>query len=139
MPENQLETIEPQECRELLRQSSIGRVAVALPGEGPHVVPVNFVVVDDLVVFRTDPGTKRYLMRQFPISVQVDQVDPFHRTGWSVLVKGTARELEPSEVVGVDVERWTGGGVHWMALPTSHISGRRITLPELPISSRGYL
>ena len=42
------------ECRELLSAGLVGRVAVCTP-VGPHVVPVNYAVVDDDVVIRTSP------------------------------------------------------------------------------------
>jgi uncharacterized protein len=52
-----LEVIDPDECRRLLAGDEIGRLAVA-DGGAPTVVPVNYVVDGDAVVFRTAPGTK---------------------------------------------------------------------------------
>jgi nitroimidazol reductase NimA-like FMN-containing flavoprotein (pyridoxamine 5'-phosphate oxidase superfamily) len=52
-----LDEIERDECLELLATQSIGRLAV--PDHGyypPHIVPVNFALDDDKVVFRSDSG-----------------------------------------------------------------------------------
>jgi hypothetical protein len=46
--------IPPDECRELLDAGLVGRVAVSTP-MGPHIVPVNYAVVDDCIVLRTSP------------------------------------------------------------------------------------
>ncbi len=43
-----------QECLQLLSHEEVARVAVCTP-TGPHIVPVNYVVVDDAIVFRTAP------------------------------------------------------------------------------------
>jgi nitroimidazol reductase NimA-like FMN-containing flavoprotein (pyridoxamine 5'-phosphate oxidase superfamily) len=137
--ERELQTIDADECWELLRQSTVGRLAVALPSEGPHVVPVNYAVFDEMIVFRTDPGTKVHLLRQFPVSFEVDQVDTFHRTGWSVVVKGVAHELDAEETAEYQLERWVGGGAHWLGVRADAITGRRIALLPGPSSQPGYL
>src|SRR4028119_720576 len=43
-----------EDCAELLRAGVIGRVAVSTP-TGPHIVPVNYVVMDDAIIVRTTP------------------------------------------------------------------------------------
>ena len=46
--------LSPDECRELLCAGLVGRIAMCTP-VGPHIVPVNYGVVDDSVVLRTSP------------------------------------------------------------------------------------
>src|SRR5437899_746207 len=104
-----LEELALGECLELLASSSVGRVAVGIPGEAPLVVPVNYVVDGDVVVFRSDPGTKVNALREGPVSFELDQVDPTHRSGWSVLVQGVAYEATEAEIREVDLESWVPG------------------------------
>ena len=49
-----LRELEPSECLELLRTRSVGRVAFCAE-DGPVVLPVNYVVHEGDVVFRTSP------------------------------------------------------------------------------------
>lgn len=133
----ELEEIPCDECLKLLRTMSIGRIAVAPPGGPPLVIPINYVIDGDDVVFRTDPGTKLDLLRGLPVSFQVDLIDPFHRTGWSVLIQGMAVETIPAEV---DPRPWADGPKqHWIRITPGAITGRRLQLPECPVDCRGYL
>jgi nitroimidazol reductase NimA-like FMN-containing flavoprotein (pyridoxamine 5'-phosphate oxidase superfamily) len=132
-----LERLSREECLQLLSTVSVGRVAVAEPGGPPLVVPVNYVVDGDVIVFRSDPGSKLDALREHPASFQVDLIDPFHRTGWSVLVQGVAYETSPAQV---NVEPWDRGPkAHWVRIFPGAISGRRLRLPEVPPDPRGYL
>jgi nitroimidazol reductase NimA-like FMN-containing flavoprotein (pyridoxamine 5'-phosphate oxidase superfamily) len=132
-----LERLSREECFQLLATMSIGRVAVAQPGGAPLVLPVNFAVEGDVIVLRTDPGSKLDALRQHPASFQVDLIDPVRRTGWSVLVQGISYETSPASV---EVESWDGGPkAHWIRIFPGAITGRRLRLPELPADTRGYL
>ncbi len=131
-----LQVLTAEECLGLLATASVGRVAVALPGGPPLVVPVNYAVEADVIVFRTDPGTKLYALREHPASFQVDSIDPFHRTGWSVLIQGFAYETSPADV---DVDPWDSGPKdHWVRIFPGAITGRRILLPPTELDPRGY-
>jgi hypothetical protein len=131
-----LEPLTREECLEFLATASVGRVAVALPGGPPLVLPVNFVLDRDVIVFRSDPGSKLDALREHPASFQVDSIDPFHRTGWSVLIQGFAYETSP---VDVDLDPWdTGPKAHWVRIFAGGITGRRLTLPEVEMDPRGY-
>src|SRR5215217_2525210 len=89
-----LRELNEHECRELIGSRSVGRVAF-VDTTGPAVLPVNFVVADDAVVFRTSPHNEmaRHLDGQ-PVAFEVDHVDDFTQSGWSVLVRGTGRFVE---------------------------------------------
>ena len=135
-----LEEIELEECLALVAASSVGRLAVSVPGGPPLVVPVNYVLEGEVVVFRTDEGTKLSALRGHPVSFQVDWVDDNHRTGWSVLIQGTAVEATEDEVGHLRVEPWPGGERHhWIRVVPDKVTGRRIRLPEIIRDSRGYL
>lgn len=131
-----LEPLTREECLELLATASVGRVAVALPGGPPLVLPVNFALDGDVVVFRSDPGSKLDALREHPASFQVDFIDPFHRTGWSVLIQGFAYETSPADV---EVGPWDAGPkAHWVRIFAGAITGRRLTLPVVELDPRGY-
>ena len=67
-----LDELTVDECYELLASLTIGRVAVNVDKLGPLVVPVNFVLDGEVVVFRTDEGTKLRLLDKGPITFEVD-------------------------------------------------------------------
>src|SRR5829696_7237901 len=82
---------------DLLGRSPVGRIGV-LVDSAPEIYPVNFVVDDRTIVFRTDAGTKLASLGRNPsVCFQVDGIDPENRTGWSVLVKGRAEEVRNAE------------------------------------------
>ena len=135
-----LEPIPRDECLSLLAAMAVGRLAIASPGAPPLVVPVNYVLDGEVVVFRSDPGEKIFLLRGSPASFQIDQIDPSRRTGWSVLVQGAAYEATPGEVEHLHIEPWAPGEKsHWVRIVPASITGRRITLPELRRDEKGYL
>lgn len=134
-PRGDLEVLEREACLQLLRTAPVGRVAVAVPGEAPLVVPVNFLLVEDRIVFRTDYGTvfRQAVLAEGPVSFQVDAVDVATRTGWSVLVQGRATEVGEWEASGLPLRPWASGSkAHWVQLEARSVTGRRLVLPELP-------
>jgi len=138
-----LEELDREECLRLLATQSLGRVAMAEPGYAPHVVPVNYVMLRDSVVFRSDRGTKLRLLNTGPVSFEVDFADPFHRTGWSVLIQGLAYEASDWEMEQEDLhlEPYAPGKKSsWVRIVPNSITGRRVRLPEGPgPDPRGYL
>jgi len=50
------EALAPNECWDLLRTADVGRLAAAVANR-PDIFPVNFVVDNASVVFRTAEGT----------------------------------------------------------------------------------
>ena len=138
-PEVELIEIAREECLVLLRAFSVGRVAIASPSGSVLVVPVNYLVDGDVIVFRTDPGEKLDRLHEQPASFQIDFIDPFHHTGWSVLVRGTAYRASDVEVEHLDIKSWAGGDKpHWVRVVPLEITGRRLVTPQLPLDLRGY-
>src|SRR6476469_7298171 len=83
-----LEILTHDECVDMLRTNSLGRIAVRI-GEAPAILPVSYGLLDDDIVFRTDPGSKlsAALMRVM-VAFEVDDLDAASRTGSSVVVTG---------------------------------------------------
>lgn len=126
-----LEIITPPECWDLLGQHRVGRLAV-LGGHGPEIYPVNYALDGRAVVFRTDRGTALAgLSRWSSVAFEIDHVDPVDRTGWSVLVKGDAREVtDPDGLrslrrLPLDVWR-VGDAPHWVRIVPTEVTGRRL-------------
>ena len=124
-----------QECFALLAGQRLGRV-VLVDDRGPLALPVNFVVDQHSVLFRTDEGTKLAVAsRGARVAFEVDGTDAATRTGWSVLVRGEAVEVtDPAELERVrqlPLSPWAPGAMprYVRILPTA-LTGRRIALPE---------
>ncbi|MDN5763301.1 MAG: pyridoxamine 5'-phosphate oxidase family protein [Microlunatus sp.] len=78
------------ECLALLRSHPIGRVGWN-SSEGQQILPVTYVLRDGDIVFRTSAyGALSELREPHPVAFEVDDFDIATRTGWSVLVQGTA-------------------------------------------------
>ena len=105
----------------------------------PFVVPVNYRLSADTIVFRTDAGTKLDSLQRHPVAFQIDAIDPLERSGWSVLVRGIAHEVTPEELESVQVEPWVGPRAHLIQLVPRSISGRRIRLSSATYEPGGYL
>jgi nitroimidazol reductase NimA-like FMN-containing flavoprotein (pyridoxamine 5'-phosphate oxidase superfamily) len=138
----ELTELTADDCYALLGTQPVGRLAVPDGVQGPLVVPVNFLLDGDVIVFRTDMGTKVRALRQGPVSFQVDFIDWIHHTGWSVLARGVAYEATHWEVEHLDLDPWAEGDkTHWIRLIVDDITGRRLQPSDLalPTDDRGYL
>jgi nitroimidazol reductase NimA-like FMN-containing flavoprotein (pyridoxamine 5'-phosphate oxidase superfamily) len=135
-----MERLSRDECFALLRQLTIGRVAVNAGHGAPIVLPVNFALVGEIVVFRTDEGTRLVRARQHPASFQADAFDPVHHGGWSVLIQGVAQDATDDEIEEARIEPWAPGPKdHWMRIVPVLVSGRRLVLGASPPDLRAYL
>ena len=120
------------ECLELLRGGTVGRVAIGAP-DGPHIVPVNYTVAGETVYVRTTPysvlGTYG---RNTLVAFEVDQVDEDQQLGWSVVARGRCNAvLDPSELRRITHEAnplpWASGHrTLVLALQWREITGRRL-------------
>ncbi len=93
------EILDESECWELLDHADVGRLAVDIAGQ-PDIFPINFVVDDKGIVFRSAAGTKlagAVLNRL--VAFEIDGYEPDDRTAWSVVVKGEARPIERMQEV----------------------------------------
>jgi len=127
-----MELIPRKECVELLAGQRVGRLAF-LVGDQPIVLPVNFAVHGDVVVFRTAEGTKLDAVRTRKVAFEVDCVDLATCTGWSVLVQGVAEDITDDEDWLAESQRaaavptWLpAASGHYVRVRPTLISGRRI-------------
>ena len=99
------EILDSPECLRLLavaaKEDHIGRLAVN-DGESPLVVPLNFTIHDRAVLLRIGPGGLSEMVPGTLVSFEIDSVDPEHGEAWSVLIRGLASALDPTDApIGV--------------------------------------
>ncbi len=120
------------ECEDLLRAGLVGRVAVCTP-TGPHVVPVNYSVVDGALVLRTTPysllGSQ---VRGSMLALEVDHFDYEYQRGWSVVARGRAEmvtaagELENIRATW-NPNTWVAGArTLYLRMRWSELTGRQL-------------
>lgn len=124
--------LDPEECVALLRSQLLGRVAITT-SDGPHIVPVNYSVVEEMIVFRTTPYSLLGIHgMNVPIAFEVDQADHEHRTGWSVVARGVSEPIaDPDEIERINGVRapdpWAAGQrVLYVGVPWTELTGRRL-------------
>ncbi|WP_436763051.1 pyridoxamine 5'-phosphate oxidase family protein [Streptosporangium sp. V21-05] len=134
-----LERLTERECLRLLSPGGVGRVAFNDPG-GPAILPVNYVLRDGSIVFRTAFGgpldeALRTGVRgvELKIGFEVDRIDEAGRAGWSVLVRGGAHHVSSEEAeehavaAASGVQPWAGGDRElYVTIVPAEITGRRI-------------
>ncbi|MFF3400185.1 pyridoxamine 5'-phosphate oxidase family protein [Streptomyces sp. NPDC002659] len=127
-----LEDLTAEECRARLSTHGVGRVAVSTP-DGPAVIPVNYEVIDDAIVFRTAPGSDAAAAVGADVAFEVDHVDEAMSRGWSVLAVGPAQAVTEPDAMRQLAERahtdpWAGGERElWVSIRPRRLTGRRIT------------
>ncbi|MCC5947123.1 MAG: pyridoxamine 5'-phosphate oxidase family protein [Nitriliruptoraceae bacterium] len=128
--------IDPMECVELLGSVELIRVALTT-AQGPTLFPVNHVVHDDAVYFRTAPGSKLGAAAQGgQVAIEADETDAAKRTGWSVIGHGTASIVTDTDLVAelheLPFEPWALPDTRdfWVRVDLDHVTGRRIRRDE---------
>jgi uncharacterized protein len=126
-----LELLEESTCRSLLASRGVGRIGLTM-GSVPVIFPVNHVVIDGAVVFRTAPGSKlEAAVRGSVVAFEVDDYEQAQRTGWSVLAVGKAEVVHDLDftfqVIAAGLEPWAGGiRTHIVRIDPEFVSGRRL-------------
>ncbi len=136
MREVWLETLSDDECLNLLRNGSVGRIAI-VANEFPIVLPVNYRLVEvsgpPWVAVRTRPGN--VIDRSpTPAAFEIDSINMSEHRGWSVLVRGTLQHVNP-ESGGFrdrfDPQPWLEEERDaWLIIEPFSITGRRLHAPE---------
>jgi uncharacterized protein len=128
---NGLKVLDRDECLQLLGTATLGRVGISL-GALPVVLPINFRLIDERIVFRTGVGTKLdAATRNAIVAFEADDIESFSHTGWSVVVTGQAREVTESDQLAklkaAGIPRWApSADGRVIEISTTMISGRRI-------------
>ncbi len=129
-----MEVLDRSGCVELLQTVAVGRVAWATDSGDAVVVPVNFVVEDDSVVFRTAEGDKLAAVQEGRrLCFEADDVEPDLHVRWSVMITGTAEVVtDPDEVQRLQLSPlapWDPAPKpFFVRIRATEISGRRLPL-----------
>jgi nitroimidazol reductase NimA-like FMN-containing flavoprotein (pyridoxamine 5'-phosphate oxidase superfamily) len=114
---------------ELLASRPLGRISYGTHS-GPVTLPVNHVVIEGDVYFRTaaDSDLGRTLTTQPRVCYEVDDFDEFFRFGWSVLVRGRATVVGPDYPLSGDLPApWAAGErSELIRIHSEAVSGRRV-------------
>jgi uncharacterized protein len=131
-----LEILHLGDCFTLLGSVPVGRIGFLAGGE-VVILPVNFLVDGQDVVFRTAQGSKLSSIEVgHYVGFETDSYDPAARTGWSVVISGLAEivddEEESTRLDELGLTSWGEGaaGLVWVRIRPSLVYGRRI--PEAP-------
>ena len=125
---NGLEVLDRAECLRLLRTATLGRIGIST-GALPTILPINFRVDGDRILFRTGVGTKLdAATRGAVVAFEADDIDPMYHSGWSVVVTGVAREVEdPDDRAIYTTPRWAPTeSERLVEVSIDEISGRRL-------------
>jgi nitroimidazol reductase NimA-like FMN-containing flavoprotein (pyridoxamine 5'-phosphate oxidase superfamily) len=128
-----LEIVDRDECLRLMMTEEVGRIAF-VHGGAAEVLPVNFVLDGDAIVFATAPGAKLSSVERGPVTFEVDRVERATRSGWSVIVHGRAEEITAFEnpilverIRSLPLHPWAGGErTHLLRITPRTITGRRV-------------
>ena len=129
---NGLEVLDEAACLALVGTATLGRVAIT-SGALPTILPVNYRLVGNTVLFRTGRGTKLdAATANAVVAFEVDDFDPIGHTGWSVNIIGVARDLEAVlrhiTFDRTEIPRWAPtGDERVVAIVAELVTGRRIT------------
>ncbi|HZT65516.1 MAG TPA: pyridoxamine 5'-phosphate oxidase family protein [Acidimicrobiales bacterium] len=129
-----LDELTADECRRLLADNDLGRVAFAAEGRA-HIFPVNYSSSGEAVVFRTSPGLKLDAMPLGRVAFEIDGIDRGAGRAWSVVVQGVAhditdalddasQELRSATVVPLA----PGERMHWIQIRADEVTGRSFRL-----------
>ncbi len=127
--------LSPSACWQMLREHSLGRIAVSAAGT-VDIFPVNYAVNAETIVFRTAPGTKLLeLAINDRVAFEIDHHDDHE--AWSIVVKGVAERMERQSEIdaaeGLGLTPWIPTlKYRWVRIHPSEISGRRFALGPEP-------
>src|ERR1700722_6119477 len=126
-----LELLSEDECRYLLGTASVGRVGVSVNAL-PVIMPVNYRLAGDVIRFWSGPCLKlKAAQTHTVVAFEVDEFDPEHERGWSVLAVGLATQIDDAGVLAAAARDGFGPWIegersHLIEVRTEFLSGRRI-------------
>jgi len=142
----QTRELSARECQALLRSGIAGRVALSTP-TGPHIVPVNYTVVDGAIIVRTSPysllGTYG---RDTTFAFEIDEFDRVGGRGWSVQARGRVEAVADHAEIqlireSAEPHPWAGGARPlYLRLRWTELSGRQVganwdPLHDVPVAT----
>ncbi|HSZ42750.1 MAG TPA: pyridoxamine 5'-phosphate oxidase family protein [Trebonia sp.] len=136
MSDRVIEELGEDECLELIATGGVGRIAYA--GRfGPAVLPVNYKLHDNAIVFRTtEHGPLDEDLRtgiegaEYNVAFEIDELDCTACRGWSVLIQGPAHHVTEDDRAWAEragVDPWAPGGRElFVRIIPKRVTGRRV-------------
>jgi nitroimidazol reductase NimA-like FMN-containing flavoprotein (pyridoxamine 5'-phosphate oxidase superfamily) len=137
MADATIEELGEDECLQLIARGGVGRIAYQ-SRFGPAVLPVNYMLHEGAVLFRTaqhsplDEDLQTGITdAEYRVAFEIDDIDIAGRQGWSVLIQGSAHRVETEaervSAMEAGVEPWPSGQRElFVRIVPARITGRRI-------------
>lgn len=91
--DGRMRAMSQRECWDILATHDTGRISY-VQGDGPIVLPMNYQAHDGAIWVRTASYTQLAVhLNHQPVAFEIDHADTATRSGWSVLVRGTATHV----------------------------------------------
>lgn len=128
-----LDVLSDDACRHLLANEEVGRIAFVDEAGFPVVLPVNYLLDGELIVFHRDTGTELERVPLRRVAFEVEHLAAAWHSGWSVLVQGIGQDV--TDAAGARFEQLRERPTDlrapcekglWLAVEIHHITGRRI-------------
>jgi uncharacterized protein len=126
-----LEILHLADCFRLLESVPVGRIGFLAGGE-VVILPVNFLVDGQDVLFRTGSGSKLASLEiGHYVGFEADAYDAATHSGWSVVANGLAEIVESDEEIArldtLGLAPWGAAADQtWIRIRPASITGRRI-------------
>jgi nitroimidazol reductase NimA-like FMN-containing flavoprotein (pyridoxamine 5'-phosphate oxidase superfamily) len=127
------EIVSEEDCLDLLRGESIGRLALVVD-DRIEIFPVNYAVDGGSVLFRTNDGRKLRGSGSAEVAFEVDSIETDAHAGWSVVVHGHPEEItDDGETAPDGVHPWAGRKEFLVRITPRSITGRRVIPPSYQV------
>ena len=132
-----MEILDDSQCWQYLESQQLGRLAVAV-GAHPDIFPLNYIVHDGRLLFRTAEGSKLASMAvNEAIAFEIDGYEAETNTVWSVVLQGHSRIVEnddeSSQMEGLPLVPWNlSEKSNFVEISVSFMAGRRFIAEGRP-------
>jgi nitroimidazol reductase NimA-like FMN-containing flavoprotein (pyridoxamine 5'-phosphate oxidase superfamily) len=119
------------EAVQLLPAKTVGRLAFLHEG-APMIMPMNFTLAEEGIVIRTLAHGAAARAVDTAVAFEVDDIDDFLESGWSVVVTGTAQFLTEEQLNRLRLSDaapnpWAAGPrTLFLLVPLTGVTGRRL-------------
>lgn len=131
-----LEILTFGDCLRLLGSVPVGRIGFFADGE-IVILPVNYLVDGQDLVFRTGAGSKlSSVSNKNLVGFETDSYDAGTRSGWSVVVNGFTEIVDSDDEIrrlnDLGLQSWVNSGdaPSWIRIRPTSITGRWVNRPQ---------
>jgi len=95
---SRIKELDATECKRLLHAAKVGRLAFT-DDSGPDVLPINYSMEgDDILIATTGYGAIARAATGARVAFEIDEIDPYTESGWSVVARGHAHRAAAFEL-----------------------------------------